>query len=222
MNQAGTLHLEGDVVVSTILDRPASPDALLVLGHGAGADMRHRFMQQLVEALVTRQLAVFRYQFPYAELGKGRVDPAPVLEATVRAAVAAAAAAEPELPRFAGGKSMGGRMSSRAAAFPPGLAVRGLVLFGFPLHPAGRPAVERAAHLADVTVPLLFLQGTRDTLADLSLIREVTASLPLATLHVAEGADHGFAVLKRSGRTSEQVLAELADTAAAWIRQRLR
>jgi predicted alpha/beta-hydrolase family hydrolase len=178
-------------------------------------------MEQLTDALVSRGVAVFRYQFPYAEAGRGRVDPAPVLETTVRAAVAAAAAALPGIPRFAGGKSMGGRMSSRAAASPPGLDVRGLVFFGFPLHPAGRPGTERAAHLAAVPAPMLFLQGTRDALAALELVRAVTSPLPLATLHVVAGADHGFAVLKRSGRTSAQVLDELADTAADWIRQRL-
>jgi len=221
MSENGTLMLSGDVAVSTILDRPADAGALLVLAHGAGAGMRHHFMERITGELRSRRVAVFRYQFPFLERGKGRVDPAPVLEQTVRAAVVAAHEAAPDLPVFAGGKSLGGRMSSRAAALPPGLDVRGLVFFGFPLHPPRRPATERAAHLADVPLPMLFLQGTRDDLADLELIRGVTAGLPLATLHVVEAADHGFAVLKRSGRTGEEVLQELADTATTWISERL-
>lgn len=208
--------------MAAILDQPPDPVALLVLAHGAGAGMQHPFMERLAAALVTRSIAVFRYQFPYLEAGKRRVDPASVLEATVRAAVAAAHDARPGLPLFAGGKSLGGRMSSRAAASPPGLAVRGLVCFGFPLHPPRRPSTERAAHLPSVPVPMLFLQGTRDDLADLALIRGVTEALPQATLHVVEGADHGFEVLRRSGRTSAQVLAELADAAAGWISERAR
>jgi hypothetical protein len=221
MSENGTLMLGGDVAVSTILDRPADAGALLVLAHGAGAGMRHHFMERITGALCSRRVAVFRYQFPFLERGKGRVDPAPVLEQTVRAAVAAAHEAAPDLPVFAGGKSLGGRMSSRAATSPPGLDARGLVFFGFPLHPPRRPATERAAHLPDVPVPMLFLQGTRDDLADLELIRGITAALPLATLHVVAAADHGFAVLKRSGRTGEEVLQELADTATTWISERL-
>jgi predicted alpha/beta-hydrolase family hydrolase len=220
MTETGTLTLSGDVAVSTILDRPADATALLVLAHGAGAGMRHQFMQRITDALVARRVAVLRYNFPYLERGRGRVDQPAVLEHTVRAAVAAAGQASPDLPVFAGGKSMGGRMSSRAAATPPGLEVRGLVFVGFPLHPPGRPGTERAAHLTAVPVPMLFLQGTRDDLADLDLVRAVTAPLPLATLHVVEAADHSFAVLKRSGRTGDDVLKELADTAAAWISER--
>jgi hypothetical protein len=219
MRENGTLALSGDVAVSTILDAPPDPCALLVLAHGAGAGMRHHFLERLAGALVVRGVAVFRYQFPFLEAGRRRVDPAPVLEATVRAATGAAARALPGLPCFAGGKSLGGRMSSRAAAFPPGLPVRGLVFFGFPLHPARRPATERAAHLPAVPVPMLFLQGTRDELADLELMRGVTAPLALATLHVVAAADHSFAVLKRSSRTGEEVLEELADRTASWITQ---
>lgn len=213
--ETGTLRVSDDVTVSTILDRPPDAYASLVLAHGAGAGMRHRFMEELAAALVARGLAVLRFQFPYLEAGRRRVDPSPLLEQTVRSAVAAA---WPDLPVFAGGKSMGGRMSSQAAASAPGLDVRGLVFFGFPLHPPHRPATTRAVHLAAVPIPMLFLQGTRDDLADLELIRAVTASLPLATLHVVEAADHSFQVLKRSGRTAAQVLDELADTAAGWIR----
>ena len=221
MSEHGTLTVSGDVAVSTILDQPPDAVASLVLAHGAGAGMRHHFMERLAGAVAERGLAVFRYQFPYLEAGRRRVDPPALVEQTVRAAVAAARQALPELPVFAGGKSFGGRMSSRAAAAPPGLDVRGLVFFGFPLHPPGRPATERAAHLPGVRVPMLFLQGTRDDLADLDLIRGVTASLPLATLHVVDAANHGFEVLKRSGRTNEEVMQELADTAAGWIRERL-
>lgn len=203
--------------VSAILDRPADARALIVLGHGAGAGMRHPFMQSLADALVARRLAVFRYQFPWMEAGKGRVDPSSVAENTVRAAVAAARNAATGLPVFAAGKSYGGRMSSRAAAFPPGLEVRGLIFYGFPLHPAKRPSVERAAHLPDVPVPMLFLQGTRDDLADLELVRQVTSPLTNATLHVVEHADHGFAVLKRSGRTHADVLEELAAASERFV-----
>ena len=222
---SGTFALAGQDV-STILDRPADARVVLALAHGAGAGMRHAFMDALAAALVARAVAVLRYQFPYQEAGRRRIDPPALLEATVVRAVQAARQEAPELPLFAGGKSMGGRMTSRAAAAhawraaaEPG--VRGLVFFGFPLHPAKRPATERAAHLSAVRLPMLFLQGTRDDLADRKLIREVTALLPLARLHVIEGADHGFHVLKRSGRTDAQVLDELADAAVAWMVEQL-
>jgi hypothetical protein len=184
--------------------------------------MRHVFMRALASVLHDRGVATLRYPFRYMHAGRKRVDPPAALEQTVRDAVACAAQVAPELPRFGGGKSMGGRMSSRAAAADAGLDVRGLVFFGFPLHPARQPGVERAVHLARVPQPMLFLQGTRDDLADLALIRQVVAPLPAATLHVVEHADHGFGVLKRSGRTNEEVLDELADTTSAWIRERLR
>jgi len=203
--------------VSALLLRPAGARRLLVLGHGAGAGMRHAFLEAVAEHLAAEGVATFRYQFPYRERGGGRPDPPAVLEATVRAAVAAATAAAPGLPLLAGGKSLGGRMTSRAAAREPLPGVAGLVFVGFPLHPAGKPGTERAAHLADVTVPMLFLQGTRDKLADLALLRPVLAGLAdRATLHVVEGADHGFAVLKRSGRTQVDVLKELASTIRDW------
>jgi predicted alpha/beta-hydrolase family hydrolase len=211
--------------VSGLLARPADARALLVLAHGAGAGMEHPFMAALAEALAARGVATFRYQFPYCESGKRSPDPAPVLEATVRAAVAVGARVAPDLPRFAGGKSMGGRMTSRAAAAGPsakpeeGLDARGIVFMGFPLHAAGAaPSVERAAHLAAVLQPMLFLQGTRDALADLELIRGVCDGLgDRATLHVVDGADHGFHVPKRSGRDDAGVIAELADVTARWI-----
>lgn len=203
--------------VSALLERPAGARWLLVLGHGAGAGMRHRFLEALAGRLADQGIATFRYQFPYMEAGSGRPDRPPVLTAAVRAAVAAAAAAAPDLPLLAGGKSMGGRMTSTAAAEAPLPGVRGLVFFGFPLHAAGKPDTGRGAHLSRVGVPMLFLQGTRDALADLDLLRPVLEPLgERATLHVVDGADHSFAVLKRSGRTGDEVLDELAGTTAEW------
>ena len=200
----------------TLLDRPAGARALLVLGHGAGAGMRHAFLEAAAAAFAREGVATLRYPFPYMEKGSRRPDPQPVLLERVRSAVAAAREAAPDLPLFAGGKSMGGRMTSLAQARGAIGGVRGLVFLGFPLHPAGKPGVERAAHLARVEAPMLFLQGTRDKLAGLELLRPVLADLPRATLHVVEGADHGFAVLKRSGRTAEDVLGEIARVTAAW------
>jgi predicted alpha/beta-hydrolase family hydrolase len=206
--------------VSALLERPPAARSLLVFGHGAGAGMRHHFMEDAASALAARGIASFRYQFPYVEKGeKGhfRPDPQPILLATVRAAVAAAREAAGDLPLLAGGKSMGGRMTSLAASKEPLPDVRGLVFFGFPLHPAGAPAIERAAHLDRVSVPMLFLAGTRDKLADLDLLRPVIDRLGAkATLHVVEGADHSFEVLKRTGRTAADVLDELAQTVATW------
>ena len=209
-----------DHTLSALLLAPSEARALYVYGHGAGAGMEHAFMEASARALAARGVATFRYNFPYMELRRGRPDPAPVLQRSVRAAVEAAAAELPSLPLFAGGKSMGGRMSSAAQATAPLPGVRGLVFIGFPLHRPKRPSTERAAHLHAVPLPLLFLQGTRDEMAELDLIRGVVAELgPRATLHVVEGADHGFAVLKRSGRTGEEVIDEIAATAAAWMRR---
>ena len=203
--------------VSALLELPRGARALYVLAHGAGAGMRHPFMQAVAAGLAERGVATLRYQFPYMEAGGRRPDPPGVLEATVRAAVARAGAAAPGLPLVAGGKSLGGRMTSSAAAKGPLPGVRGLVFLGFPLHAPGKPGTERAAHLEQVQIPMLFLQGTRDALADLSLVRGVAERLPQATLHVVEGGDHSFAVLKRSGRTEAEVMAELADTIVAWL-----
>lgn len=203
--------------VSALLTRPEGARSLLVFGHGAGAGMRHRFMQDMSACLARAGIATLRYQFPYMEAGSRRPDARPVLLATVRAAVDAARAAAPALPLFAGGKSMGGRMTSLAAAEAPLAGVRGLVFFGFPLHPAGRPSTERAEHLERVDLPMLFLQGERDKLAGLDLLRPVCARLaPRATLHVVPTADHGFHVLKSAGRSDADVLAELARTVASW------
>lgn len=207
--------------VSGLLTRPDDARVLYVLAHGAGAGMRHRFMEAIAAALAERRVATLRYQFPYTEAGARRPDPPAVLEATVRAAVAAAAELAPGLPLIAGGKSMGGRMTSGAAAREPLPAVAGLVFLGFPLHRPKQPSEDRAAHLSQVTLPMLFLQGTRDELADLGLITGVCARLGApATLHVVEGADHGFETLKRLGRTAADVLEELADTVVTWCRAR--
>ena len=203
--------------VPAILLRPPDARVLYVLAHGAGAGMRHHFMSDMAEALAGRGIATLRYEFPYMAARSRRPDPPPVLHATVRAAVAEAAMIAPELTLVAGGKSMGGRMTSGAQAREPLPGVRGLVFLGFPLHPAKQPSVSRAAHLADVKVPMLFLQGTRDTLADLALITGVCERLgPLATLHVVDRADHAFEVLKRSGRTDSDVRDQLVREIDEW------
>lgn len=203
--------------VSALLERPESARWLLVLGHGAGAGMRHHFMEDASAALAARDIATFRYQFPYVEKGIRRIDPQPILLSTVQSAVAAARAAAGDLPLLAGGKSMGGRMTSLAYAKEALGGVLGIVFFGFPLHPAGAPDTTRAEHLERVAAPMLFLQGTRDKLADLELLRPVIDRIGArATLHVVEGSDHSFEVLKRSGRTSADVLGELAETVATW------
>jgi uncharacterized protein len=204
--------------VSGLLIHPGGARLFLVLAHGAGAGMRHAFMEAMAQKLAAAGVATLRYQFPYTEKKLNRPDPPALLTATVRSAVRFAAGEAAGLPLFAGGKSMGGRMTSTAQAAEPLPGVRGLVFFGFPLHAPGRREVTRAAHLSDVTVPMLFLQGTRDALADLELIRSVTSGLGnRATLHVLDGADNSFKVLKRSGRTDPDVLEELAGTAANWM-----
>ena len=204
--------------VSALVMRPPDARAMLVIGHGAGAGMRHAFMEAVARRLCNRGLATLRYQFPYMDKGSRRPDPHPILFATVRAAVATARAEAPDLPLFAGGKSMGARMTSMAAAQTPLQDVRGIVFLGFPLHPAGRPASDRAAHLSDVSVPMLFLNGTRDKLAALELLEPVCDHLgSLARLRVVAAADHSFHVLKRSGRTDDEVLDELADVTAAFV-----
>src|SRR5229473_98444 len=212
--------VEGGGEVSALLLRPVQARRLLVMAHGAGAGMSHPFMEQLADELAGVDVATFRYQFPYMETQRRVPDAPAVLMATVVAAVRAAAEAAPGLPLLAGGKSMGGRMTSQAAAQHPLDGVRGLVLFGFPLHPPNRPGTKRADHLAKVRLPMLFLQGTRDTLADLKLLRPVCAKLgSRATLHVTETADHSFHMLKRSGRSDAEVLQELAETTASWAEQ---
>jgi uncharacterized protein len=205
--------------VSGIMLSPADAWAGFVLAHGAGAGMRHSFMEGIAQALAQRGMATLRYQFPYVEAGSRRPDPPGVLEATVRAAVAAAREQAPGLPLVAGGKSLGGRMTSNAQARRPLPGVSGLVFLGFPLHPPKQRGERRADHLRAVELPMLFLQGTRDALAELDLITSVCQRLgPRATLHVVEGADHSFAVLKRSGRSEAEVMDELGDTVASWCR----
>ena len=200
-----------------LLVKPADARALLVLAHGAGAGMRHAFLERMAQALADRRITTFRYEFAYMEKRAGRPDPPAVAAARVREAVAEAAQVAPGLPLFAGGKSFGGRMTSTAAAELPLPGVRGLVFLGFPLHPPGQPGIGRAEHLDRVTVPMLFLQGTRDTFAQLPLLEPVIARLkPRATLHLIDGGDHSFKVPKSSGRTGEDVISELAGTIAAW------
>lgn len=197
--------------------RPRGARWLYVLGHGAGAGMTHPFMAAISERLARRRVATFRYQFPYMEMGRKRPDHRSWLEATVRAAVRAARAAVPRLPIIAGGKSMGGRMTSQAEAAEPMRLIRGLVFLGFPLHRPDQVDTARADHLRDIAKPMLFLQGTRDKLADLPTLRRVRRTLGArATLRVVDAADHGFHVLKRSGRTDDQVLDELADAVSDW------
>jgi predicted alpha/beta-hydrolase family hydrolase len=207
--------------VSGLLVRPDGAWLLYVLAHGAGAGMRHPFLEGMAQGLASRGVATLRYQFPYLERGEKRTDVPLVAEATVRAAVEAAGAGAPDLPLIAGGKSFGGRMTSQAQAAAPLPGVRGLAFLGFPLHPPGKPSTARAQHLEAVNVPMLFLQGTRDPLAELTLISEVVRSVgPRATLHVVEGGDHSFKVPKRSGRTDSQVMDELVAAVADWAKHR--
>ncbi|MDA9425824.1 MULTISPECIES: alpha/beta hydrolase family protein [Bradyrhizobium] len=214
------LDIERNGAVSAVLTQPAHARACYVLAHGAGADMRHSFMEKVAAGLADRGIATFRFNFPYMEEKKGRPDQPAVAHAAIRAAVADAARLCPGLKLVAGGKSFGGRMTSQAqskAALPE---VKGLAFLGFPLHADKKPSSERAEHLAGVTVPMLFLQGTRDGLADLSYLEPVVEKLgSRATLHQVEGGDHSFAVLKKSGRTNDEALAEVLDTLAAWIDQ---
>ena len=204
-----------------LLVAPPNATALLVLAHGAGAGMRHPFLEQISGLLGERGVATYRYEFLYMEKRSGRPDSPVVAEARVREAVIDAARVAPGLPVFAGGKSFGGRMTSQAQAHEPLPGVHGLVFLGFPLHPPGRPGTSRAEHLSEVKVPMLFLQGTRDEFAGLDLLRPVVKKLGTgATLHVVEGGDHSFKVLKRTGLTEEDVMGELADTIAAWSARR--
>ena len=204
--------------VSALLDAPAASSAVLVLGHGAGAGMAHPFMAATAKGLAGRGIACLRYQFPYMEAGSRRPDRPPVAHATVRAAVAEARRRFAELPLFAGGKSFGGRMTSQAQALEPLPGVAGLVFLGFPLHPAGKPATERADHLDAVRVPMLFVQGTRDELAEPALLQLVVERLGArAQLVSLEDADHAFHVPAKTRRRDAQVLDEALDAVARWI-----
>ena len=202
--------------MSCLLTQAPDPFARLVLAHGAGAGMHHPFLTAVADGLAERGVTTLRYQFPYMEAGSKRVDSPAVAQAAVRAAVAAASDA---LPVFAGGKSFGARMTSQAQAIDPLPGVRGLVFFGFPLHPANKPSADRARHLSGVLVPMLFLQGTRDRLADVALLGGVLNELgPVATLVTVPDADHSFHVPVRSGRTDEHVLRDMLDETVRWMR----
>jgi uncharacterized protein len=204
--------------VSALLIRPAQARACFVFAHGAGAGMTHPFMQTVAAGLCKRGIATLRYQFPYMEKGSKRPDPPAIAQAAVRAAVAEAGRCCPGLSLIAGGKSFGGRMTSQAQAAAPLAGVRGLAFLGFPLHPAGKPSSDRAGHLVDVHVPMLFMQGTRDNLAEAGLIEPVVRGLgPSAKLHFVDGADHSFHVLVRSGRNDRDVMNEILDAFAGWI-----
>jgi predicted alpha/beta-hydrolase family hydrolase len=201
-----------------VLDAPAGARAGYVFAHGAGAGMAHPFMANVAQGLAERGIACLRYQFPYMERGSKRPDTPAVAHAAVRAAVAEAQRRLPGLPLVAGGKSFGGRMTSQAQALDPLPGVVGLAFLGFPLHPAGKPGDERAQHLFDVNVPMLFLQGTRDELADLSLLQPLVKKLgERATLKLFDDADHSFHVPARSGRKDAQVMAEMLDAFATWL-----
>ncbi|MGH7509519.1 MAG: alpha/beta hydrolase family protein [Gemmatimonadales bacterium] len=216
------MNLDGGSSVSAILKCPPDAWLLYVLAHGAGAGMRHKFLESMATALAARGVATFRYQFPYMEAGSKRPDSPEVAGATVRAAVDRAAAVSPGLPIIAGGKSFGGRMTSTATARGLVPVVQGLVFLGFPLHPPGQPGISRAEHLDQVDLPMLFLQGTRDHFARLDLLTPVCRRLePRATLHLVDGGDHSFAVLQRSGRTPADVIEELADALVTWARARV-
>ena len=218
-----TIAGEHDIHVSGLLQTPKQACACYVLAHGAGAGMRHPFMAAVAAGLGERGIATLRYQFPYMERGSKRPDPPHLAHATVRAAVAAARRALPGLALIAGGKSFGGRMTSQAQARAPLADVRGLAFLGFPLHPAGKPSRERGEHLFEIQIPMLFLQGTRDTLAMLDQIEPVCQALGArATLKLFADADHSFHVPERSGRKDGQVLGEVLDTFAGWIGEVLR
>jgi len=214
-----TIDVGGDHQVSGLLLAPKDARACYVLAHGAGAGMTHPFMAAVAEGLAKRGIATLRYQFPYMERGSKRPDTPKLAQATVRAAVAEAAKRLPDMPLFAGGKSFGGRMTSQAQAAEPMPGVRGLIFLGFPLHPAGKPSDERAAHLTEVKVPMLFLQGSRDDLAHLDLLQPLVKRLGRrATLQVFEDADHSFHVPARSGRKDAEVLSEALDAIAKWTK----
>lgn len=207
----------GATPVAALLDTPPDPSFVFVLAHGAGAGMRHAFLQKTASLLGARGVATLRYQFPYMQAGGNRVDPPEVTTVAVNAAVARAAALLPGVPILAGGKSFGGRMTSEAQSRAPLPGVRGLAFLGFPLHPPGRPGVTRAAHLAAVAIPMLFLQGTRDEFADLRLLQGVIEALGgRARLELMDDANHGFAVRQSSGRTTSEVHEFLCDMLVRW------
>ena len=213
-----SIQLDGDPSVSALWLAPTDAKAAYIFAHGAGAGMTHKSMAAIAEELAERGVATLRYNFLYMERGSKRPDAPALAHRVIRAAVADANELAPNLPLFAGGKSFGGRMTSQAQALAALPNVRGLVFFAFPLHPAGKPGDERARHLDDVAIPMLFLQGTNDALAELDLLKPVVSRLgKRATLSLAEHADHSFHVPAKSGRKDPEVLAEILDTAAAWM-----
>jgi predicted alpha/beta-hydrolase family hydrolase len=212
------IALDAGSEVSGLLNSPAKPRAAYLLAHGAGAGMNHVFMAAVADGLCSRGVATLRFQFPYMERGSKRPDSPQVCHAAVRAAADVACHHFADLPLFAGGRSFGGRMASQAQASSPLPGVRGLIFLGFPLHPAKKPSVGRAEHLREVRVPMLFLQGTRDELADLTLLEPVVERLgPLAKLERIEAADHSFHVLARSGRNDADVLNRMLDSLSSWV-----
>ncbi len=215
-----TLAIDETRRVSALFQYPPAATTCIVLAHGAGAGMEHPSMKAIADELAARGIATLRFQFPYMESGSRRPDPPPLCHATVRAAVSQAARLAPKLVLFAGGRSFGGRMTSQAQAIEPLPGVKGLAFIGFPLHPAGRPSVERAGHLHEVKIPMLFLQGTRDELAELELLQPLIDRLGArATLKLLQDADHSFHVPARTGRKDAQVRAEMLDACATWIEQ---
>ncbi|MEP7295527.1 MAG: alpha/beta family hydrolase [Burkholderiales bacterium] len=216
-----TVRISDDQSVSGLLLAPAKAATCFVFAHGAGAGMKHVFMTTFAEGLALRGVATLRYQFPYMENGSKRPDAPKVAHAAVRAAAAEVQRRFPRLPLIAGGKSFGARMTSQAQALEPLPGVRGLAFVGFPLHPAGKPALERADHLKQVAIPMLFLQGTRDELAGLELLQPMVNELgSRATLALFEDADHSFHVRLRSGQTDAQVMSAMLDTFAEWVAKR--
>ena len=225
--QADSCHIEvGDGGrVSALFIRPHESRALLLFAHGAGANMTHAFMEDVAAALAAERIATLRFNFPFMEkMGErrwSRPDAPSIAHAVIRAAVSRAQELAPDLALFAGGKSFGARMTSQAQAHLPLDGVKGLIFVGYPLHLAKKPSVARAGHMADICAPMLFVQGSRDALADSGLIQTVCAKLPDATLHMIDGADHGFGVLVRSGRTGPDVIAEIARAVAGWVELQL-
>jgi len=216
--QPVTITVDPTQCVSGLLWAPVDARACYVLAHGAGAGMAHPFMVSVAEGLAERGVATLRYQFPYMERGSKRPDAPKIAHAAVRAAVAEASRLAPDLALITGGKSFGGRMASQAQAASPAPGVRGIAFLGFPLHPAGRPSDERGKHLFDVQVPMLFMQGTRDALADLQLLQPLVNELgPRATLKLFPDADHSFHPPARTGRNDADVMAEMLDALAGWI-----
>ncbi|SMX55481.1 conserved protein of unknown function [Bradyrhizobium sp. ORS 285] len=212
------LAVEGADAVSALLLAPPQARACFVFAHGAGAGMTHAFMAQAADGLAAHGIATLRFQFPYMEKGSKRPDPPALAQAAVRAAAAEAARLCPGLPLIAGGKSFGARMSSQAQSVQPLPKVVGLAFLGFPLHPAGKPSIARADHLGGVEIPMLFLQGTRDKLAELPLLEPVVNGLgPMATLHLIDQADHAFHVPARSVRNDRDVMVELTQAFATWL-----